>query len=553
MIKLKQLLLVVTLLVSAQSYGTYQNKKSIDETEKIFLTAKVWGFLKYYHPSVASGNYNWDEVFYRWVKEVHMIDSADQLSDYLLDEIKLLGEIEACKKCRKPSKEIYFEKNFDLSWISDSSNFSSDLIEQLLHIEANRFIKDQYYVEPDYAQHVKFINEPDYSGELWVKEEFRLLTLIKFWNAVEYFYPYKYLIDEKWDNVLKEMIPRFMDVTDELKFHLLIRELTIKIDDSHAFFRSPKLKEFFGEKQFPFNYTFVDDQVVITHLLDDSLARINDFQVGDVVLEIDGERVLTKYEQTKKYYNGSNELTKRNYSFVGLLRGHTDQVSMTYERGGVISTKTVNRYSRSEISFNYPEKPLWKKINEHIGYVDVTSLTEKNLDEVMESLFEMKSIIFDVRGYPEFILYELAKYTLNEPVEFFRAIRPDYTYPGKFIWRDTFTIGKRNKNAYSGKVIILINEDTQSLAEFTAMSLQAVENSITVGHQTSAANGDVSTYTFFDECTTWISGLGAYYHNMDQTQRIGLKVDVEVYETLEGIREGRDELLEKAIQVAQKN
>ena len=299
MIKLKQLLLVVTLLVSAQSYGTYQNKKSIDETEKIFLTAKVWGFLKYYHPSVASGNYNWDEVFYRWVKEVHMIDSADQLSDYLLDEIKLLGEMEACKKCRKPSKEIYFEKNFDLSWISDSSNFSSDLIEQLLHIEANRFIKDQYYVEPDYAQHVKFINEPDYSGELWVKEEFRLLTLIKFWNAVEYFYPYKYLIDEKWDNVLKEMIPRFMDVTDELKFHLLIRELTIKIDDSHAFFRSPKLKEFFGEKQFPFNYTFVDDQVVITHLLDDSLARINDFQVGDVILEIDGERVLTKYEQTK--------------------------------------------------------------------------------------------------------------------------------------------------------------------------------------------------------------------------------------------------------------
>ena len=32
----------------------------LDENEKLFATAKVWGFLKYYHPSVAKGEFDWD-------------------------------------------------------------------------------------------------------------------------------------------------------------------------------------------------------------------------------------------------------------------------------------------------------------------------------------------------------------------------------------------------------------------------------------------------------------------------------------------------------------
>ena len=32
----------------------------ISQTEKLAATCKVWGFLKYYHPNVASGELNWD-------------------------------------------------------------------------------------------------------------------------------------------------------------------------------------------------------------------------------------------------------------------------------------------------------------------------------------------------------------------------------------------------------------------------------------------------------------------------------------------------------------
>ena len=31
-----------------------------DDINDLVLLGKVWGFLKYHHPAVASGKYNWD-------------------------------------------------------------------------------------------------------------------------------------------------------------------------------------------------------------------------------------------------------------------------------------------------------------------------------------------------------------------------------------------------------------------------------------------------------------------------------------------------------------
>ena len=46
-----------------------------------------------------------------------------------------------------------------------------------------------------------------------------------------------------------------------------------------------------------------------------------------------------------------------------------------------------------------------------------------------------------------------------------------------------------------------------------------------------------------------ISGIGVYYPNGQETQRVGIISNIEVTPTIKGIREGRDELLEKAIEL----
>jgi C-terminal processing protease CtpA/Prc len=46
-----------------------------------------------------------------------------------------------------------------------------------------------------------------------------------------------------------------------------------------------------------------------------------------------------------------------------------------------------------------------------------------------------------------------------------------------------------------------------------------------------------------------MSSVGIYYPDGRETQRIGIVPDIEVKPTIQGIRVGRDELLEKAIEI----
>ncbi|WP_206367765.1 hypothetical protein [Sphingobacterium chungjuense] len=46
-----------------------------------------------------------------------------------------------------------------------------------------------------------------------------------------------------------------------------------------------------------------------------------------------------------------------------------------------------------------------------------------------------------------------------------------------------------------------------------------------------------------------ISGIGVYYPDGTETQRVGVAPDIEVKPTIDGIKAGRDELLEKAIEL----
>jgi carboxyl-terminal processing protease len=45
-----------------------------------------------------------------------------------------------------------------------------------------------------------------------------------------------------------------------------------------------------------------------------------------------------------------------------------------------------------------------------------------------------------------------------------------------------------------------------------------------------------------------MSGLGVYYPDGRETQRVGIDIDIEVKPTIEGIQKGEDELLNRALE-----
>jgi C-terminal processing protease CtpA/Prc len=96
-------------------------------------------------------------------------------------------------------------------------------------------------------------------------------------------------------------------------------------------------------------------------------------------------------------------------------------------------------------------------------------------------------------------------------------------------------------------VVILVDEVTQSQAEYTAMAFRVAPDAIVVGSTTAGADGNVSRIPLPGNVNSMISGIGVFYPDGTPTQRIGIIPDLVVHPTVEGIREGRDEVLEAGV------
>jgi carboxyl-terminal processing protease len=525
-------------------------KQDLSSTQKLHLTAKLWGFLKYYHPKVSEGKFNWDEQLIYIIEKLDDVKTSQELSELYINWIESLGEVPLCSNC-KPLKDVeYFDKNFNLSWVN-SEMLTSDLTKKLKYIEQNR-TQHQYYVSLDGATTL-FSNEPTYTTSQWSDENIRLLTLFKYWNVIEYFYPYKYVIDGNWDDLLVYFIPKFKEVKTEQEYHLLINELTVSLCDTHSFFYTDLVRQFSGLNYIPGDIMILDDKAVFYKIYDDSLAKLNDLRLGDAILTVNDEPVSEIYKRNKKYIPGSNEAVKKlNNGYRWILNGNTDSVKISFERMGQIETKTIGRYKYSQFNRPVISEKKWEVINDNIGYVNLEEevVTVEDLPQMMQDLNYTKAIIFDLRTYPEFMWFELMGYFLSEKKIFAKYIYPDLSYPSRFIWSNGDSIGGSNTAPYKGKLLILMNDETLSRAESFVMAFQCVEGAVTVGRQTAGADGNVADYTFFDDKMSWITGIGVFYPDGRETQRIGIVPDYEVPITLEDIRTGRDAILEKAIEIA---
>ena len=100
---------------------------------------------------------------------------------------------------------------------------------------------------------------------------------------------------------------------------------------------------------------------------------------------------------------------------------------------------------------------------------------------------------------------------------------------------------------YNGAVVILVDESSQSQAEYTAMAFRSVPNALVAGSTTAGADGNVSAIVLPGGLRTLISGIGVFYPDRRPTQRVGIVPDLNVRPTIAGIRQGRDEVLEAAV------
>lgn len=551
---MKKTILILILFLFKNNSNAQQNKSDElfkNNIENVALLCKTWGFLKYYHPNVAKGKFNWDNELLIILKKIENEKDNNVTSKIFLDWINSLGDIKECKSCKKENINEYFNKNFDLSWIQNNKIFSEELKVKLKFIEENRFQGENHYINTKNSDNIKTTNEIQYDNFEYLDKHHRLLGLFKYWNTVEYFFPYKYMTDQKWDDVLIEMIPKFSNAKNSIEYHLAMSETVIKLDDSHANFYTYEIHDFFGRKYLPINYKIIEDKVVVTSFRNDSLANMNDFKIGDIIETFDGYNARIEAEKRIKYINGSNKKTKyKNFDFF-LFNGSTDSINLTIKRGDKLMKKSCKRYVLKDLEINIKKiitkNDKYKLLDNNIGYINMEHLELKDVEDLFNEFKKTKGLIIDLRNYPKINPNMIARRLINKEKEFAKLLKPNMKYPGYYTWMKPEIISPLKNDYYEGKVILLVNEETQSFAEYSTMIFQTGDNVTTLGSKTAAANGNVSRIEFI-QYKSFISGLGVFYPDGTKTQRVGVKVDIEVNPTIEGLKNGKDEVMDKAIE-----
>ncbi|UWY29489.1 S41 family peptidase [Flavobacterium sp. TR2] len=521
----------------------------ISQTEKLAATCKVWGFLKYYHPNVAGGELDWDSQLLEKLPKIEKAQTKEEFSLILENWIDDLGPVKEIAPIVTPKDVKLFDKNFDLSWFNNKL-FSKKLSKKLKFIEENRFQSTEEF-GPSFDG---FKNLKNYFNLDYTDKNAKLLMLYAYWNVVEYYFPYKYIMDQKWDETLNEVIPSVVQSNTPEDFFKVLRKTAAKLDDSHVEFHiypsaATEKKNYYF---FPATGRIIEEKLVITEILGDSLAEADGIKIGTVITKINDKSIKELIEEKREMIAASNEVSFLDKVVGTILLSESEKVKVEFLKDGKYETKSMVWFNYHDSHRNEYKKGAQKKkekfklLENNIGYVNMGVIKPKNVADMAEALKNTKAIVFDMRNYPLGTYKDISNFLNAKEEKFVIYTYPYLNYPGKFYWTDGRNAGFDNKDHYKGKTIVLLDENSISQSEWTAMCFQTAGNTTIIGSQTAGADGNVFEFDF-SGFHTGFSGIGVYYPDGRETQRVGIVPDIVVKPTILGVQQGKDEVLERAL------
>ena len=522
-----------------------------EEELKLNVLCRVWGLLKYYHPEIAKGNHNWDYELFRILPHLKSEDFETQLYRW----IQNVGPIP------EPSEKDLTKGNTllksDNSWIQKNTLLSQNTKELLEKIRTCASHSEHYYISTHIGVgNPSFDNERPYHTMDYSDDGMRLLSLFRYWNMVEYFFPYIDLIDEDWDSVLKSLIPKMANAESGLEYKLVTLKLIGKTQDTHAniWMKDEELTKFHGKFGTPLKLKFIENEWVVIHIFSSFDNPDSKIKIGDIITHVNGKPIAELAIEKAKYCPASNIPTQMRDVAKRILRTNEHNIVLSLKNQDGPLKEEVNTVLNEALNYWKKDIPSHKMLEGNIGYIYPASLKQDEIHEIMNAFTNTKSLVIDLRCYPsDFLVFKLGKYLLPSITDFAKFTKPILNEPGRYTITDPISNGSENPDYYKGKIFILINETTQSSAEYTTMALQNAPKATVIGSTTAGADGNVSRIVLPGGIRTMFSGIGVYYPDGRETQRIGILPDIALKPTIEGIRNGKDELLELAIKMSEDN
>ncbi|TKC09065.1 S41 family peptidase [Pedobacter frigoris] len=384
------------------------------------------------------------------------------------------------------------------------------------------------------------VKPPMTANDLYV----RFSAVAVAWNAFQHFFPYKEEAKLQWDKELPANLRAAYEATDKERFASVLRVMTEKLKDGHV-----RLN--YGSQDYfsiPAGAVLAEGKIVISKVDDvKDPAEQLPLKAGDEVISIDGIAAMKRFADLKKEVSGSEQYKNAIAQSV-LFNGNKDtEMLLKIKRSGeaekaVRLVRKGYRNSRDTITI--------KKLKDGIYYVNIGNTEMKEITAMMPELAQAKGLVCDLRGYPkgnhELISHLLTVQDSNKWMFVPRITHPDYekvSYEG-MGWNMPVKTPH-----ISAKVIFLTGGGSISYAESYMGFIKGYKLATIVGQPTAGANGNINPFNLPGGYNLSFTGMKVKLQDGGELHGLGIQPDVLVDQTIKGITEGRDEYLEKALEL----
>jgi hypothetical protein len=537
--------LSVLSVLSAAILTTGLGAQSLGLTERLSALGKTWGFLKYYHNRVGEGRIDWDRPLLERIPRIKLAASKSAFNYEIQILIRAAGYATEGRNANVPAKDA------DFSWMDDGRLFSPVTSALLNEVYLRRTCAQNYSAPFNSETNVIEFNEVKDDAKSTLDETRRLLGLFRFWNAVRYFFPHRTVMDEDWNAVLDDSIPKFLAASTAAEYNLAVGELAARLNDGHAVPQSTELARFWGLNWSPLVVRRLENRAVVEKTYPALLGGA-DIRPGDVITAVNGTPFDDLRRDRSRYIQASNAAFLEFRLARYLLRSNAAGIVLTLERGGGILSVIIPGASADAIDeeeINSWPAPAYSVLPGNVGFVHMGALSAADVNAAMAALAATRGIVFDLRYFPAESVYNLCNFLYPQQTVFCHASCCDYCYPGRFKAAADASggPGAPSSSFYRGQVVVLVNEKTLSRGEFTALALRLAPGAVVIGSPTAGAAGNVSSLPLPGAITASFTGMAVTTPDYQPVQRLGLKPDILVRPTIGGLQAGRDEELERAV------
>ena len=240
---------------------------------------------------------------------------------------------------------------------------------------------------------------------------------------------------------------------------------------------------------------------MVTHLLGDAAGGAagppGGAAVGDVVVAVDGEPAGARRARLAPLTAASTRRPSAGGWTGCCLPGRRTAPWRLTVRGAERGEAREVVLRRSVGCAERPPRtlPVYGRLPEGFGYVDLERLTVRRWTTRSTALRDAPGLIFDLRGDPKGTAWPIAPWLTDAGGGDGALPRPGAPRPRpRRVQERHFrqTARPTPKGRYRGKVVVLIDEEAISQAEHTCLFLEAAAGATFIGGPTNGANGDVT-------------------------------------------------------------